>query len=191
MFRLLLLTDRHQLPPGRDLVTTVARCSEAGLTAVVLRELDLPEDRRAELAILLAQHVTVISARRPVAAAAGVHLAAHQPLADAGAAAMHGRSCHDDGEIAQAFVEAADYVTVSPVSSSASKPGYGPALGLDGVRRAVAIAHGVPVLALGGVDVSNVRKLRAAGAHGVAVMGSIMRAPDPAAVTKQLLEGAT
>ena len=38
--RLLVLTDRSQLPLGRSLVATMAACAEAGLTHVVLRELD-------------------------------------------------------------------------------------------------------------------------------------------------------
>ncbi|MBC7631511.1 thiamine phosphate synthase [Aeromicrobium sp.] len=189
MTRLLLLTDRHQLPPGRDLVTTVARCSEAGLTVVVLRELDLPEDRRTELALLLAHHVRVIAARRPLPGTRGVHLAAHQPVADAGDAGTLGRSCHHEDEVERAVAQGADYVTISPVAISASKPGYGPPIGVAGVRRAVAVAGDVPVLALGGADVGNVRELRAAGAHGLAVMGVVMRAPDPAAVIEQLLVG--
>jgi thiamine-phosphate pyrophosphorylase len=189
MSRLLLLTDRHQLPPGRDLVATVARCAEAGLAAVVLRELDLAQDRRADLASLLGEHVRVVAARGPLPGTHGVHLAAHQDLADAGPAGTHGRSCHDDDEIARAVAEGADYVTISPIALTASKPGYGPALGVDGVRRAVAAAQGVPVLALGGIDADNVSEMRDAGAHGVAVMGTVMRAADPAAVTEQLLAG--
>jgi thiamine-phosphate pyrophosphorylase len=45
----------------------------------------------------------------------------------------------------------------------------------------------VPVLALGGVDAANAASAREAGAHGVAVMGCVMRAADPAAVVRRLL----
>lgn len=46
---------------------------------------------------------------------------------------------------------------------------------------------GVPVYALGGIDTTNAADFQAAGAHGVAVMGAVMRADDPAAVVEQLL----
>ncbi|MCW2807655.1 MAG: thiamine monophosphate synthase [Marmoricola sp.] len=184
--RLLVLTDRRQLPDGRGLVDTVARCAEAGATTVVLRELDLCEDERAELAVALVARVQVVSARTALASACGVHLASHQPISDAGSL-FHGRSCHGPDGVARAVGEGASWVTVSPVAQTPSKPGYGPPLGTDGVRRAVAAAGGTPVYALGGVEVATVASLRAAGAHGVAVMGAVMRAADPAAVVSGFL----
>jgi thiamine-phosphate pyrophosphorylase len=184
--RLLVLTDRQQLPEGRGLVDTVARCAEAGATVVVLRELDLGEPERVDLAAALAPHVQVVSARTPLSGASGVHLAAHQPLGATGGL-VHGRSCHGEDDVARAAGEGASWVTVSPVAPSASKPGYGPPLGTDEIRRAVASAGGTPVFALGGVEASAVADLRAAGAHGVAVMGAVMRAADPADVVSRLL----
>ncbi|GAB2752632.1 thiamine phosphate synthase [Nocardioides pakistanensis] len=187
--RLLLLTDRHQVPPGRDLVGTVADCASAGLEAVVLRELDLPEQQRQEIARALGSAgVTVILARTWLPGAAAVHLAAAQSRHDADAAPFHGRSCHDDEEVRRAVAGGASYLTISPVAASASKPGYGPAVGEGGVRRAVALAGDVPVFALGGVEVENAAAMRAAGAHGVAVMGAVMRAPDPTGVVARVLE---
>lgn len=185
--RLLVLTDRVQLPVGRTLVETVARCAEAGLAAVVVRELDLPEARRADLVVALAEHVRVISARSLLPAAVGVHLASAQP---GRGGTLHGRSCHDPDEVRRAVAAGAAYVTLSPVATSASKPGYGPPLGIAGLRRAVAAARTVPVFALGGVDADNAADLRRAGAHGLAVMGAVMRAADPAAVVAHLLERA-
>jgi thiamine-phosphate pyrophosphorylase len=180
---LLLLTDRHQLPAGRCLERTVAECVSAGLAVVVLRELDLPAPERAELAAELARHVTVISARRLLPGTAGVHLAAHQPVV----AARHGRSCHDESQLRQAVSGGAAWVTLSPVAASRSKPGYGPALGVDGMARLAPAAAGVPVYALGGIDATNAADFRAAGGHGVAVMGAVMRANDPATVISELL----
>lgn len=187
--RVLLLTDRHQLPEGRDLVETVRRCVDAGLEAVVVRELDLPEERRAALAqALAATGCTVVSARTLLPAAVGVHLAATQDPPPGVPDLLHGRSCHDDDEVRRAVAEGASYVTVSPVAPTVSKPGYGPPLGLAGVRSAVAAAGPVPLFALGGVDAQNAATLRAAGAHGVAVMGAVMRAADPAALVRSLHE---
>lgn len=191
--RLLVLTDRHQLPPGRDLATTLRACAAGGARAVVVRELDLDDTARARLVAALAgvPDLLVLSARTLLPGAHGVHLAAHQTGLDARGVPLRGRSCHDDGEVRRAVGGGASYLTVSPVAPSASKPGYGPALACAGVRRAVALAQGTPVFALGGVDASNAAEMRRAGAHGVAVMGALMRSEDPEAGTRRLLEEVT
>jgi thiamine-phosphate pyrophosphorylase len=191
---LLVLTDRRQLPPGRELVETISRCADAGLDTVVLRELDLTEAARAALSSALAGHVRVISARTLLPGASGVHLAASQCGLEARGIPAHGRSCHDADEVWRAVAAGADYVTLSPVASSLSKPGYGPALPTPVLRRAAELAHsGRPaqLYALGGVDAGNAAELRAAGADGLAVMGAVMRAEHPADVVARLLEGAS
>lgn len=187
--RVLLLTDRSQLPHGRDLYDTVRRCADAGLEAVVVRELDLPLAERAELAGRIAElgGITVISAHTWFPEAAGVHLAAMQTGLDARPAPFHGRSCHDEGEVRRAVGGGASFLTISPVAESASKPGHGPALTTAGVRRAADRAGHVPVFALGGVEEHNAAAMRGAGAHGVAVMGAVMRAEDPAAVLRGII----
>jgi thiamine-phosphate pyrophosphorylase len=48
--------------------------------------------------------------------------------------------------------------------------------------------HAIPVYALGGIAPGNAAAARAAGAYGVAVMGAVMRAPDPAGVVAALLQ---
>lgn len=68
---------------------------------------------------------------------------------------------------------------VSPFAATASKPGYGPALGPAGL--AALVPGGPPAYALGGVRPDDVRACLAAGAHGVAVMGPLMRDPQLAA----------
>jgi len=81
----------------------------------------------------------------------------------------------------------ADYVTVSPVFVTASKPGYGPALGLDALGKAARLCPG-PVVALGGIDAANLGACLAAGARGIAVMGEVMRAADPEATVSRMIE---
>jgi thiamine-phosphate pyrophosphorylase len=180
--RLLLLTDRSQLPPGGDLAEVVRACVGAGLSHVVVRERDLEPDARERLLAGLASidGLTVISSRLPAAAAHGLHLAAAQEPPTTG---WFGRSCHDAEDVRRAAAEGATYVTLSPFAATASKPGYGPPV----PRQHYADDHGVPVLALGGVDPRNARAALAAGAHGVAVMGCVMRAAEPAAVVRDLL----
>src|SRR4029079_11379352 len=89
-------------------------------------------------------------------------------------------------EVLHAAAEGCDYVTLSPVAPTRSKPGYGPSLGAAGFGRVLALAQAgrararLPaVFALGGIDEHNAASFLQAGAHGVAVMGSVMRSPDP------------
>jgi thiamine-phosphate pyrophosphorylase len=75
---------------------------------------------------------------------------------------------------------------VSPVFLTASKPGYGPALGLEGLARIVTRAPG-PVVALGGITPDNAALCLSAGVRGIAVMGEIMRSGDPRATVERIL----
>ncbi len=82
-------------------------------------------------------------------------------------------SAHSLGDLRAARDAGADYATLSPIFPTSSKPGYGPALGLDALRAATAL--GLPVLALGGVTAAMALSCRDAGAAGAAVMGEAMR----------------
>jgi thiamine-phosphate pyrophosphorylase len=173
--RLLVLTDRTQCTG--PLVDTVAAAVRCGARAVVLREKDLPGDERERLAGQLAGLLVPVDGLLIRAGARGdaVHLAAADPF-PADRPVIVGRSCHDVDELRRARDEGCDYATISPVFPTASKPGYGPALGLDGL--AAVAAAGPPAYALGGVSPADVRGCLAAGARGVAVMGALMRDPE-------------
>lgn len=215
---LVVLTDRLACAAAdHDLVEVCALAVGAGADAVLVREKDLPNaDRRA----LVRDVVAAVGGGRTLVAeraapvrevweawreqgVAGLHLAAAPPARGqagpgqlpgpgrgAGRPLPFGRSCHDAAELAAATAEGAAWVTVSPVAGTASKPGYGPALGSAGLARLVARVppDGPAVLALGGVDAANAGTWPAAGAAGVAVMGAVMRAGDPAAVVSDLVD---
>ena len=65
-----------------------------------------------------------------------------------------------------------------PAFETASKPGYGPALGSEGLAALAGVSR-VPLLAIGGVTGETLAACKVAGIAGVAVMGSVMRASDP------------
>src|SRR5581483_1396288 len=145
-----------------------------------------PRERRLELAvalrgILAAAGGTLIVAGTDPLGGDAVHLSATDPVPTG---VDHiGRSCHDAGELARAST--VDYVTLSPVFATASKPGYGPPLGVAQLGRLAADTP-VRVFALGGIErAADAAACRAAGAAGVAVMGAVMRAADPAAAVRE------
>jgi thiamine-phosphate pyrophosphorylase len=188
---LLLITDRKQA--GRPLEDIADAAFAAGCRWLSVREKDMaPAERAALFARLLASgqragaRVTLHGDAEEAAqlGADGVHLAAggdaRAARARLGPSALIGVSCHAVIEIVRAAQMGADYVTLGPIFTSASKPGYGPALGLDALAEA---ARTIPIaiLALGGVEVANLRECREAGAAGAATMGAIIRAAEPGA----------
>lgn len=193
----LVITDRHQA--RRPLPALAEAVFEGGGRWLLLRDKDLARPERIALARRLVDVAAPFGATVLVsgdveaaieAGAAGVHLprdgAPGAARAALGPAAMIGISAHDLGEIERAAAAGADYATLSPIFPSPGKPGYGPALG-SGALDAAAAAVSMPVLALGGLTAARVGDCRGAGAAGVAVMGAVMAAEDPAAAVAALV----
>jgi thiamine-phosphate pyrophosphorylase len=185
--RLLLVTDRHQAAVAPEEI--VDQAVAAGVRWVWLRDRDLPAAERHALAQRLLAVVRARDARLSVGgdvelaagiAADGVHRAAGAAIAAArarlGPQALIGVSAHGEADVAAAAAAGADYATLSPVFPTASKPGYGPALGVAALGRAA--RHGLPVLALGGITPARADECLRAGAAGIAVMGEVMRAGE-------------
>ena len=76
-------------------------------------------------------------------------------------------------EAIRAEQEGADYIAVSPVFSTASKNDAGPGRGLI-VLREIRRSVSVPVIAIGGITMDNVREVITAGADGVAVISVVV-----------------
>jgi thiamine-phosphate pyrophosphorylase len=194
--RLLVISDRRQA--RRPLEEVAAAAFVGGCRWFSLREKDLPPaERRALLGELLRlghRHGATIGIHEDIdaairAGADAVHLPAGSDPKSARnwlTRALIGASAHSAEEASALLRAGADYVTVSPVFISASKPGYGPALGIDGLASVVARAPG-PVIALGGITAENAARCLSAGAQGVAVMGEVMRAADPQAAVEAIL----
>jgi len=194
---LLLITDRTQAQkPLADVVTAALA---AGCRWVSVREKDLP----AADQIALAQQLLPIARQfgacltlhgdRNIARVCdldGVHLPANadaaRARADMGVRKLVGSSIHTLNEAQALDPSVVDYAIAGPAYASASKPGYGPALGGTGLR-ALATAASVPVIAVGGIEPRLVADVIASGAAGIAVMGEVMRAREPQAQVAALL----
>lgn len=200
-FSLYLVTDR-KATQGRPLLPLLEECLAAGVGAIQLREKDLSGRELYELAAglrtLTRQHGArlLINDRIDVALAVdadGVHLPSDSfPPAEArrlvGPGKLIGVSTHSLDEAKAAQKEGADFIVFGPIFDTPSKRDYGPPFGVDGLSR-VAASVSVPVFAIGGVKAESVRKLREAGARGVAVISAVLTAPSPGEAVKELLEG--
>jgi thiamine-phosphate pyrophosphorylase len=192
---LLVITDRHQ---ARHRIEVIAEAiAQAGGCWLLLRDKDLEAaERRAladRLSVVTSRYGMHLSVSRDVDLAAQFGASVHLQSAAAvdaarrrlGPGALIGVSAHGIDEVSAAAAAGADYVTLSPIYLTSSKPGYGPALGVAAI--AAAAGAGIPIIALGGVTAVTARQCLDAGAAGVAVMGEIMRSSDPGRTAGALL----
>jgi thiamine-phosphate pyrophosphorylase len=103
-----------------------------------------------------------------------------------GPGALLGGTAREPEEAVAAVTGGVDYLGVGPCYPTTTKvlpvaPG-----GPDRIARTAA-AVAVPVIAIGGVTAARVPELIAAGAYGVAVVGEVSLAADPAAAVTALL----
>lgn len=191
---LLVITDRATaMAPVPDIIAAALR---GGCRWVMLRDKNAEGDGTALDLVALCHDfdaLLVVNGDFERAArlnADGVHLQAPSMVASArkvlGITALIGVSCHSTKDIAAAEASGADYATLSPVFLTDSKPGYGPALGEEGLCEACKASR-LPILALAGIGPGNVRSCLDAGAVGAAVMGGVMRSGDPEAIVRDLI----
>lgn len=195
--RLYLITDAARA--AHPIEHIIGEACGAGLRMAQIRDKNLDDGPYAAAA-----HAVIRAARAHDArillngrahlvretAADGVHLPSLHSVADArvvvGRDSLVGYSAHTEAELRRATEGCADFVTLSPVFPTASKPGAR-ALGLA-LFANMTSACALPVFALGGVTAANAAACLDAGAYGVAVCGAIVGAQDPAAATSDLLE---
>ena len=185
---ILLITDRTMVRVSLEAV--LDRAFQGGCRWVMVREKDMDPGERMTLVESILRFaepydakILVNSDMKAAKIAHGVHLPQGQSCTNAratlGPDKIIGVSAHTIGEAGAAASAGADYATFSPIFPTQSKPAYGPPLYLDGLRKVVKRVS-IPLIALGGVTAATVLSCRRAGVAGVAVMGTIMRANDPA-----------
>lgn len=187
---LLVVTDRSQA--RQSLAAIAAAALKVGCRWLSLREKDLADVDQILLARRLLPLTRSAGARlllhgeaslAKLAGVDGVHLPAGSDAAAArallGPDKLIGVSIHTVIEAEAIDGDFVDYALAGPAFETPSKPGYGPEIGRKGLTE-IAHAARVPVLAIGGINAARIAELIAAGAVGIAVMGGVMRAADPA-----------
>ena len=81
--------------------------------------------------------------------------------------------------------QGADYWGVGPLRVTTTKADAGAALGIEGFREIVALARGLPCIAIGGLRPEDVAAVRGAGGVGVAVASGILGEADVEAAARR------
>jgi thiamine-phosphate pyrophosphorylase len=109
----------------------------------------------------------------------GVHVGQDMSTRDARRTIGHkmilGKTTHNLEQGRTAILEGADYISVGPVYPTPTKPGR-PSVGLEYVRQASANLS-IPFVAIGGIDLSNIDDVLAAGAKTVGIVRAASDAP--------------
>jgi thiamine-phosphate pyrophosphorylase len=145
------------------------------------------EVARAAVALARDRALVVVNDRADLALLAGadgVHVGDEDlPVAEArrlvGEGLLVGRTCRTAEEARAAIAAGADHVGFGPIFPSRTKPIALAPRGLEALR-ALAATLGAPVVAISGIDLSNVGAVAAAGASCAAVVEAIFGAGDPA-----------
>ena len=186
--RLYAVTDSRRLR-GRTLLDTVAAALDGGATFVQLREKELSpaallEEARALAKLCHARHVPfVVDDNVEVALA---DMAARRARALLGPDKILGVSAHNDAEALAAQADGADYLGCGAAFVTGTKLDAHPVTAET--MRAVTAAVNIPVVAIGGIEESNILQLQGRGLAGVAVVSAIFAAQDPEAASRRLYE---
>jgi thiamine-phosphate pyrophosphorylase len=195
--RLHVVTDTR---PGREPLRIVTAALDAGAPVIQVRAKDHTDAELYELACRVAELCAahdaccIVNDRPDVAVAVGAG-GAHVGQGDLpvgaarrvlGPARVLGATARDVDTAGAHEAAGASYLGVGPAYATTTKTGLPAPLGPGGVG-AVAAAVRIPVVAVAAVTAARVAPLLAAGAYGVAVIGAVSDAADPAHATEELL----
>ncbi len=200
-FRFLLISNRMMVK-NRSLSQVLKEAVDGGVDAFLLREPDLSDS----VLYTVASHMRkltwdlgirlLISRRVDICLAVeadGVHLNSESiPIVKArsllGEERLLGYSAHSVEEARNLSERGVDYLTLSPIFHTRSKPMALP-LTPEAISQVVKEVS-VPILALGGVnDAERAKEVMEAGAHGVAVMSAVLTANSPKDKAAELAKG--
>ena len=153
----------------------------------------LPECRRRGAVFIIDDNVDV--ALRT--GADGVHLGRNDmPVKEtrriAGERLIIGGTANTAEDICRLAEEGADYIGCGPFRFTTTKKNLAPVLGLEGYRKLTGMMKdrgiSLPIVAIGGITYGDIGEIMKTGVTGIALSGSILRADDPAAEMKRVME---
>ena len=185
---------------GRDIFTVAEETAAAGAAAIQLRHKQAPKSVITGEAKTLAQicreydTVFIVNDDPDIAAdveADGVHVGQGDlPVAECRKILephqIVGKSNALVEEAQESFDEGADYIAVGSIFPTATKSDTRPA-GLATLR-SVKERLSAPIVAIGGINASNILEIAQTGADCVCVATAVTLAPDPASATRELID---
>ena len=127
----------------------------------------------------------------------GVHLGRNDmPVKEArriaGERLIIGGTANTAEDICRLAEEGADYIGCGPFQFTTTKKNLAPVLGLEGYRKLTGMMKdrgiSLPIVAIGGITYGDIGEIMKTGVTGIALSGSILRADDPAAEMKRVME---
>lgn len=169
-----LIQYRNKAASSRDLLESSKRLS----TDLISRGVTFIVNDRADVAAL--------------AGASGVHvgqedLGVEEARAVVGRGKLVGVSTHNLTQFEQAAASSADYIAVGPIFSTSTKANPDPVVGTEFIRHVRPLTD-KPIVAIGGITLERAAEVVQAGADSVAVIGDILRAPDPGVRARRFVE---
>ena len=197
---LYLVTD-SDICRGRDLASLVKSAVKGGVTIVQLREKEACTADFLELAkslktVLQEYNVPlIINDRLDIALAVdadGVHIGQSDMPYDVarrmlGHDKIIGLSVESMEDVAAANKLDVDYIGVSPIFSTPTKTNTKEPFGLDGTALAFKNSKH-RIVAIGGINASNIKEVMNTGIEGVAVVSAILAADDVERAARELVE---
>jgi thiamine-phosphate pyrophosphorylase len=175
----------------RTVLEDVESAVGAGVKIIQYREKDLNTREMTDEAKKIGQLcrkndvLFIINDRVDIALAVdadGVHLGNEDmPYQDArrllGDKKIIGLTVHDVGEAIEAERIGADYIGISPIFETNTKPDAGTPSGVDLIKYIKKIVK-IPFVAIGGINQDNVKSVLEAGARSIAVISAIVTKDD-------------
>ncbi|MCW8335262.1 thiamine phosphate synthase [Vibrio paucivorans] len=197
-YRLYLVTDDQQ--DLSTLVNVVKQAVAGGVTMVQVREKHgdvraLIERALAVKAVLKGSGVPlIINDRVDVALAVdadGVHLGQSDMPAEMarsliGPDKILGLSVENEQQLSEALKLNVDYLGLSAIFATPTKTNIKKEWGIEGLRAAVAQSQ-LPIVAIGGINSSNLDDIVATQVEGIALVSAICHADDPEYASRQLI----
>ena len=153
----------------------------------------LPLCREVGATFILDDHVELVE----LTGADGVHLGKNDmPIAEARRQLGHnkiiGGTANTFEDILAHAEAGADYIGCGPFRFTTTKKNLSPILGLEGYARIVELMRqnniSLPIVAIGGIAFEDIPAILQTGVTGIALSGSVLRADDPIAEMRKIVE---
>jgi thiamine-phosphate pyrophosphorylase len=198
-YSLYLVTDRY-LVGNKDFFESVRRALDGGVTLVQIREKNVSSKEFYQIALKV-QKITreynvplIVNDRLDIALAIdadGLHIGQEDlPIEVArkilGKDKILGYSVSNREEAVYGEKMGADYLGAGAVFPTGSKKDIGEPIGIEGLKR-IKESVRIPVVAIGGVGMDNLEKVKETGVDGIAVISAILSREDTYKAAKELV----